>query len=70
MPPVVKNGFTYEGYWNTNLQKTGKGVEKFEGSIREGFFFGDFLQGYGRYFFPSGSVYIGEFRDGLSRGQG
>jgi hypothetical protein len=70
------SGFTYEGEWQKDQHSGlilfhGKGVlTHSDGSRYEGDFKNDALDGNGTFYYASGSVYIGQFYDGLRHGHG
>ena len=62
---------TYEGEYNADLKKEGRGIFRFtNGDIYEGEFKNDKFEGKGLFRFVNGSTYQGDFKDDKREGRG
>lgn len=65
------NGTFYNGTWNYNSKKHGKGIFiKADGSKYQGEFVDDRIEGRGYYIDSKGNFYVGEFKNGQACGYG
>lgn len=68
---IYKNGDQFDGKWNDDIQVTGSyffGKDKthrYEGEWTNGL-----MEGYGKFFYPSGGVYEGFVKNAQRHGQG
>ena len=68
---VYPEGDVYDGFWNNEGKKHGKGILSLtDGSKYEGKFSDGLFDGHGALMFPDGSKYEGEFSKGKYSGYG
>lgn len=67
----LDNGAEYEGEWDENNHKDGRGVQIWvDGSLYEGYWKNDKANGRGRLIHADGDVYNGEWKDDKAHGYG
>ena len=68
---VLENGAEYEGEWDLEGRKDGRGVQIWvDGSLYEGYWHADKANGRGRLIHADGDVYQGEWKDDKAHGFG
>jgi len=68
---TLDNGAQYEGEWDQQGKKDGKGVQIWvDGSLYEGYWKNDKANGRGRLIHADGDVYNGEWKDDKAHGDG
>ena len=68
---ILDNGVEYEGEWNEDGEKDGKGVQVWvDGTLYEGYWLNGKANGKGRMIHADGDVYQGFFKDDKAHGPG